>query len=418
MRFPLILTPTLLSLLVMAGCGGRHHDGFWVGPGAPVTAIATADLNRDGRLDVAFLVGADPGGPPTFAPATGTLVLRLGTGDPREPFRMPVRLLVGSEPRGLVPADLNGDGLVDLVVVEERPGAAGATGVTLLFNDPGRPGTFLAPVRVATPGRRVLDVAPGDLNGDGRPDLAIAAAGGKSALVAFQGVDGTFRAPVEVPVDGEPRAVAIGKLQPNLPQQELFVATTAGTLNVLLQAPSLPAGFEPARTFKAAEHPTAIVLGDFNQNGYLDVAVADSGEGMPGSPGSIRLLMQNAMILNSCVRCVAFDPPQSLPTRDGVTRALAAADLDGDGQLDLVAANAGLPGDPGSETVLLQVRGKPGTFLAPALYQGYWGPVSLAVGDLDGDGRPDLLVADGEARVRLQHPGMPGYFLPPLTLLR
>lgn len=418
MRFPLILTPTVLSLLVLAGCGGRHHDVFWVAPGAPATAIVTADLNGDGRLDVAFLVGADPGGPRTFAPATGTLVLRLGTGDPREPFRMPVRLPVGSDPRGLVPGDLNGDGLMDLVVVEERPGPQGSTGVTVLLNDPSRPGTFLAPVRVTTPARRVWDVAIGDLNSDGRPDLALAAAGGKSVLVAFQGADRAFRAPVEVPVDGEPRAVAIGKLQPNLPQQELFVATTAGTLNVLLQSPTLAAGFEPARTFQAAEHPTALALGDFNQNGYLDVAVADSGEGTPGSPGSIRLLMQNAIIMNNCVRCVAFDPPQHLSTRDGVTRALAAADLEGDGQLDLVAANAGIPGDPGSETVLLQVQGKPGTFLAPALYQGYWGPVSLAVGDLNGDGYPDLLVADGEARVRLQHPDLPGYFLPPVILLR
>ncbi len=400
---------TFLAALV--GCGGGSGE-LMVEVVPPVTAVAVGDFNRDGREDAAFLVG-------TFVGRSdpGTLVLRFATGDPQHPFQAPVRLAVGTDPRQLVAADLNGDGALDLVVVDGSM-VQGTYGVTCLLNAPSQPGTFQPALRVGTGGRSPLQAAVGDLNGDGRPDLAIAALGGASALVAFQRPDGTFLAPQEVALDGEPRALAIGPVHRSAPEQELFVATTAGTVNVLLQSPTDPGGFQPRRVFPGAPDPTGMVLGDFNANGYTDVAVADGGTGQPGSPGSLRLLQQNVMILGSCIRCVAFDPPVTLPAGGGVTRAVAASDLDGDGRLDLIACNAGVPGDPGSLSLWFPVPSQPGTFYSPDRYQGYWGPQAVAIGDLDGDGLPDLLLADGEARVRFQDRNAPGWFFPPVTLLR
>ena len=95
---------------------------------------------------------------------------------------------------------------------------------------------------------------------------------------------------------------------------------------------------------------------------------------------------------------------------------LAVGDLDGDGKPDVVVANAGPPGDPGSVAVFLQNPAAPGVLRPAALYQGYWGPVWVALGDLNGDGRLDMVVADGAPYVRYQSQTTPGLFLPPTWL--
>ena len=87
------------------------------------------------------------------------------------------------------------------------------------------------------------------------------------------------------------------------------------------------------------------------------------------------------------------------------------ADLDGDGRLDVAVASAGPPGLPGSVAVFFQAPAPaaPGTLLPPTLYTGYQGPLSMVAADVDGDTRPDLVIADGLASIRYQGPG--GRFL-------
>ena len=112
----------------------------------------------------------------------------------------------------------------------------------------------------------------------------------------------------------------------------------------------------------------------------------------------------------------AFLPAVSYDTGDYAARTVLAADLDGDGRQDLAVACAGLPGYRGSVAVFLQ-GSVPGTFQAPVSYPGSYGPWAAAVGDLNGDGRPDLAMADGYLAVRFQVAGQPGVFGPALSYL-
>src|SRR5256884_197202 len=84
--------------------------------------------------------------------------------------------------------------------------------------------------------------------------------------------------------------------------------------------------------------------------------------------------------------------------------------LNGDGKPDLVVANLG-PAPTGSVSVLLQDAAHPGVFLSATSYAGFGQPLSVTIADLNGDGHPDIAVADStSATIMLQNATAPGTF--------
>jgi hypothetical protein len=210
----------------------------------------------------------------------------------------------------------------------------------------------------------------------------------------------TFAAPATHPVGGQPQAVAVADLDGN-GSADIAVATAANTVSVLLQAGA--GALAPAVDYATGVQPAAIRAADLNGDGKLDLLTANLGAALsPGNQG-LSVLLQGAP--------GTFLPPVHHATGYRST-ALAVGDLNGDGKVDVAVANAGLPGDPGSVSVLLQDAATAGALLVPTNYLGAWGPMGVAFGDMDGDGRPDLVLADGDIVVRFNNPAVPGTFGP------
>src|SRR5262249_37742007 len=148
----------------------------------------------------------------------------------------------------------------------------------------------------------------------------------------------------------------------------------SNTVSILLNT---GAGAFQAPPSYATGKVAAMALIDFNGDGHLDLAAAN---GAIGGPGAVRGLLGAGG--------GAFLPPVHYTVGEGA-RAVAAADLDGDGVLDLVTGNSA------SATVSVLMGNGDGTFRAAVHYVAGLAPSAVAAVDLDADGDRDLVVTNG-----------------------
>ena len=397
-----------IGILALVGCSG-YDNNYGSASGYLVNGIGVADVDANGKLDILGMVSTDIGGTPTqgyvstrFQNPDGSFVLP------------PTRFGVGIGPANFVVADVNSDGRPDLVVAN-----AGDHTVSVRLADPARPGFFLPALVLSTPGRIPMDVAVGDLNGDGLTDIVVAASSDPGitptllpAVMVFHqslppGPNAVqFAPPVFYSVGGDPQAVTVADLDGN-GFADIAVATTANTVSVLLQT---AAGvIASAVDYATGVQPVAVKSADLDGDGKLDLLTANFGAAInPGTQG-LSVLMQGST-------AGTFLAPAHYVTGYRST-ALAVGDLNGDGKLDVAVACEGLPGDPGVVSVFLQTppsAATPGVLLPAVNYRGVWGPMGVAIADIDGDGHPDLALADGNIVVRLNSAVSPGTFGSPL----
>ena len=262
--------------------------------------------------------------------------------------------------------------------------------VSVLFQQPG--GTFAPAVTYSSGGYGPQSVAIGDLDGDGRSDLAVANYGFGSVRgnvsVLLQQPGGTFAPAVTYSSGGtQPYSVAIGDLDgdgcPDLAVANYGVDHTVGVL--LAQSGGT---FAPAVTYSSGGiWASSTAIGDLNRDGLPDLAVANGGNNVSvlwGEPGG------------------TFARPTTYDSGGGHACSVAIGDLNDDGLADLAVANS----TTNDVAVLLGQSGG-GFAAATAYYSGGSSPRSVAIGDLNGDGHPDLAVANsgsGNVGVLFGHP--------------
>ncbi len=383
-----LLTPLIgvALLLPLAGCLGSSDGTTYVDN---ATSVAVADLDGNGRMDVvtafdrAFSDGSDG----------GFLSTRMGQGASGVNFGSPIRSSGGAAPGPIVAADLDGVNGPDMVLCN-----GASTTVSILYGNGA--GGFGSEVDLQLGANRyAYAVAVADFNGDGKKDIAVAASGGTDVLLFLQNAGGGFTGvtPSSIPVGATPYSIAAGALSGA--NQDLAVGLSGGQLAVLKGNGN--GTFQPQVNYACGTTPASIKIADLDGVNGPDIAVVDY-----TAASSV------IVFLNSGAG--AFASGVSYPTGDAWALDLAIGDLNGDTKPDIAVANSGVPGDPGSVSVLF--NNGSGVFGTATLYGGLQGPTSVAIADIDGDGRNDLITADGAGVIRLQSPTTAGLFLPPIQL--
>ncbi|MCU0871890.1 MAG: FG-GAP-like repeat-containing protein [Pirellulaceae bacterium] len=239
-------------LLILLNDG---NGGFSVQPtiylGSRANASAVADYNRDGKLDVA--VGSLD---------SNFVSILLGNGDgtfrPRVDYG-------ASSPRFLTTADVNRDGRTDLVV------ASVAGGVSVLR---GRgDGTFEAAAYTSV-GTRVVEVAAGDVNGDGWSDVVTANLDNNTVSLLLNDGTGKFSNFTNLPVGGSPHGVSLFDADHDGDLDVVSANQNGGSITVLTNNGS--GVFARAADIATGPGPQGAAIGDLDGDGADDVAVAQS----------------------------------------------------------------------------------------------------------------------------------------------
>jgi hypothetical protein len=359
-----------LSVSSLSGAGEYHLttafvpaapplDPLPVGQG-PIT-VAVADLNGDGVLDLVV----------TNLDDTVSVLLGNGNGS----FRPQVTFAAGLHPYAVVVADLNGDGKPDIATVNVGTVADHGTVSVLLGNGDG---TFQPQQTFDVGPYYATALAVGDVNGDGIPDLVTTNFKYPTGLVTVllgKG-DGTFPHQQTFAVGKEADAVAVADLDGD-GKPELIVADQfLGEVLVLQNA--TPAGassvsFPSQQTFTVGLVPYALTVADVTGDGRPDLLVANR------SSKTISVLRN--------LGGGSFAPQQTFAVGAG-SQSVAVADVNHDGVLDLVVANAR------ANTVGVLLGKGDGTFGRQQTFASVSSPNVVAVADVTGDGIPDLLVVN------------------------
>jgi hypothetical protein len=359
--------------------------------------IAVGDVNGDGKPDL--VVGNC--GPPNGCPGgIGSVSVLLGNGDGT--FQPAVTYASGGYGAySVTVADVNGDGKPDLLVAncgsESDCFGDGVIGVLLGNGD----GTFQPAVSYDAGAVGAGSVAVADLNGDGKPDLAVTTNWNEvfgSVGVLLGNGDGTFQPAVihqafgyaigagsvaiaDLNGDGNPDMVVGGGCDFALtPSCGNLVAVLLGNGDGTFQSPVTYNSDEPSGS--------SVSVGDVNGDGKPDLLAANQS-------GTVGVLLGNG---DGTFQSVVTYVASGLSSWPGGPFSVTASDVNGDGRLDLVVASGGVG-------VLL--GNGDGTFQPMVLYDP--SPVRIAVADVNGDGKPDVAFVDvfGGPGVLLNNNGAP-----------
>jgi FG-GAP-like repeat len=357
--------------------------------------LAVADFNGDGNPDVAMANGSEV-----------AVLLASGKGV----FNTPKTYPAGISPTSVIAGDVNADGITDLItttqgdfnvllgnadgtyqapVLYNSRGLNAVAGVMADFTGDGVPDLAFAHASQSTMsifggdgdgtftylgnpslGFFQYAVTTGDMNGDGRADLIVADQFGVSVLLGKG--NGSFRSPLEYD-SGSDTALVVGDFNRD---GKLDVATTGSGIDVFTG--NGDGTLQPPAHYGGATTSYGIATGDFNKDGILDLAISNSGN------SSISVFLGN--------KTGGFQPPITTPVRP-YPHWVGVADFNRDGFADLAVLYRGRYVDQVNTLTILIGKGD-GTFQPSQQYSIPGSPISGTIVDLNHDGFPDLVLAD------------------------
>ncbi len=387
--------------------------------GSQIPAVAVGDLNGDGNPDLIVANSCASCASGSFPTTDGVLGVLLGNGNGT--FRPAVIYDSGGvAPTSVAIQDLNGDGRLDLAISNEcNPTDCDYGTVTVLL---GKGDSTFEPAMTYKSGgfeRGPEDaVAPsiaiGDVNGDGKPDLvvtsecagrntgdAICPQGAVSVLLGNG--DGTFQPAAVYSAGGDwTSSLALGDVNGD-GKPDIVVANCgpqygsgcgSGIVEILLN--NGDGTFRTAGSYNSGGiGASSVALANLQGNGKLDILVANLCAGSNPAclgnglaEGSVGVLSGNGD--------GTFQPAISYESGENGAHSVAVADVNGDGRLDLLVSGCNLHTGCGPAAVSVFLGNGSGTFQQPPTVFGAGTGASfflpLAVADFNGDGRPDLAV--------------------------
>lgn len=374
---------TVMMAATPASAAGTNTTGFATAAdlddnGRGSSAVAIGDLNNDGKPDLVTAI------------RTEGLGVFLGSGGGSfgtvTKYAAPPTITSHFITSAVI-QDLNGDGNKDVISQDAR----GNIALVWLGDGTGALGTGTAVEINPTPGcdttgdnpcvaRFPVGIAVGDFDEDGKPDLATANTNTNNVAVVLGNGDGTFAAATRFGLNGgtAPQGVAAADLDGDGHLDLVTSNNSSGTLSVLTGDGH--GGFGTASSVSAGiSLPTKLKLADVNGDGKQDAVIV-----APGTPGRVAVLLGDG--------AGGFGTANVLSAGSNLNSA-SVADLNGDGHADLVVTSSGT-----SEVIVLEGNGT-GAFGSPLAFglNGGTNPQATAVGDLNGDGRADVVTANSNS---------------------